>query len=120
MNHIVSMINNNATMYICELRAGLYARTGDIFSISTIWRYVHKYNFTNKLISRRFKEANPLLELGFWYSLSHSNINIRQLIWFDESYICRLSGNRKRGWSLRYVCYNSITYSFDVELDRSS
>ena len=102
MGHIVSMVNNNATIYLFELRAGLFARTGDIFSITTIWRHLHKHNFTNKIITRRFKEANPLLEIGFWFALSHNNINIRQLIWFDESYICRLSGNRTRGWSLKY------------------
>ena len=102
-HHVVSMVNRNATIYLFELRDRLYALTGDIFSITTIWRYLHKYNFTNKIITRRFKEANPLLEIGFWFALSGNNVNINQLIWYDESYICRLSGNRTRGWSLKYV-----------------
>lgn len=94
------VFKENACVYIGELRKIIFNITGDKFGISTIWRNMKLNNLSNKVIQRRFAESNPRVELAFWYSLTANNIHINQLIWFDESYICRLNGNRKRGWSV--------------------
>ena len=100
------IISRNSAIYLGELRQYLYNISGDIFSISTIWRKLRANRLSNKVLTRRFSEANPWVELSFWDCLSRNNTNINQFMWFDESYICRLSGNRKRGWSLMYESTN--------------
>ena len=98
---IKNILNRKPHIYIYELQRELYRRTGDIFSISQIWIKCKKAKFTKKVITRRFAEANPLAEIAFWNDLTSNNIHINQLVWIDESYICRTSGNRRYGWSLR-------------------
>ena len=99
----IELLKENNALYLRELQVRLRASTGSQFSLSTIWKHLHKERISNKVLTRRFKEANPLVEIGFWTSLTRNRININQLIWYDESYICRLSGNRRRGWALKYV-----------------
>lgn len=54
-------------------------------------------------------ESNPYVELAFWKALINNDVHINQLMWMDESYICRLSANRKKGWALRYeLIYSTI------------
>ncbi len=99
---VIKIINFQSSIHLRELRIHLYKYTGDLFSISAIWKNLHKNRITNKVLTRRFSEANPNVELAFWYILTVNNVNINSIIWLDESYICRNSGNRRRGWSLRF------------------
>ena len=100
---IIQLLRRKPHAYIWEIKQDLYRRTGDDFSISAIWKKCKDNKYTHKVLTRRFSEANPYVELGFWAGLSRHNIHINQLVWIDESYLCRTSGNRTRGWGLRHV-----------------
>ena len=102
---IKQILKRRPHTYIWEIRQQLYRRTGDRFSITQIWKRCREVRLTHKVLSKRFAESNPFAELAFWCCLSRHDIHINQLVWIDESYLCRTSGNRKRGWSLMYVLH---------------
>ena len=99
---VIEILQRKPSIYLRELGIELNARFGSNFSLTTIWRKCRAERFTHKLLTRRFSEADPSVELQFWRCMEANNIHVNQLVWFDECYICRKSGNRTRGWSLRY------------------
>lgn len=99
----VLCIKINPSIYLHELQFIISKATNDGFDLATIWRHLRKNRFTHKVLTRRFRESNPYVELLFWKAIEMNDIHINQLMWMDESYICRLSSNRRKGWALRFV-----------------
>lgn len=97
------LVSNLATIYVIEAQFMIWRITGDWFSKAKILRRMHAMNLSRKIITKRFVESDPLVELFFWNWLDNHAFHIDQLMWLDESYLCALSANRKYGWALKFI-----------------
>jgi len=122
-----ALVQNNATLYLDELRDAVHRRTGTWASLSTVCRALkNQLHITRKMLHKRAREACELLRSDFivkclnnfcWCEQNKStsppppltqkllctspNSLRDQYIWIDESSVDRRSHQRRWGRSLR-------------------
>mmetsp|Transcript_34176 Transcript_34176/g.54778 ORF Transcript_34176/g.54778 Transcript_34176/m.54778 type:complete len:330 (-) Transcript_34176:968-1957(-) len=96
-----ALVQNNATLYLDELRDAVHRRTGTWASLSTVCRALkNQLHITRKMLHKRAREACELLRSDFIVKCLN-NFCWDQYIWIDESSVDRRSHQRRWGRSLR-------------------
>lgn len=97
VQHIVSLLQTNPTLYLDELSDRLFTDRGVDVSMSTISRILDRLSISHKATANEAAERDELLR-ATWQA-AHAEIPKEYCVWLDESGVDNLTNHRDSGWA---------------------
>ena len=96
---IIELLLANPGIYLDELQQELYQSTGTWASISTIFRTIHRLDFTRKKLRHVALQQSDTKRAGFIEEMSYIGANM--IVWLDETDSDRRNARTRYGYHLR-------------------
>ena len=97
---IIASLSRRHCTYLDEIQKQLSSERGVNISIPTLWRTLHRLQYSYKHVSIRALERNDLLRSAFMNRIADEVTNPNMLMFADEAARNKTTSGRPKGWSL--------------------